>query len=39
VGEITSSVESPRFGGALALAYVRRGVERVRLGQRAIDVS
>lgn len=39
VGEITSSVESPRFGGALALAYVRRGVERARLGGREIEVS
>jgi folate-binding protein YgfZ len=39
VGEITSSVESPRFGGAVALAYVRRGVERARLGGREIDVS
>lgn len=29
VGEIRSVVQSPRFGGVLALAYVRRGVERV----------
>lgn len=26
VGEIRSSVQSPRFGGTVALAYVRRGV-------------
>jgi hypothetical protein len=39
VGEITSAVESPKVGGALALAYVRRGVERVLLGDREIDVG
>jgi folate-binding protein YgfZ len=31
VGEIRSVVQSPRFGGVLALAYVRRGVDRVML--------
>ena len=39
VGEITSAVESPKVGGALALAYVRRGVERVLLGDREIEVG
>ena len=27
--ELTSVVESPRMGGVVALAYVRRGVDRV----------
>lgn len=29
VGHVTSAVQSPRDGGVVALAYVRRGVERV----------
>jgi aminomethyltransferase len=29
VGTVTSAVQSPRLGGVAALAYVRRGVERV----------
>ena len=29
VGRVTSAVESPRYGGVVALVYVRRGVERV----------
>lgn len=33
VGEITSAVQSPRAKGVLALAYVRRGVDRVLLGE------
>lgn len=32
VGHLTSVVQSPRTGGVLALAYVRRGVDRVLLG-------
>jgi len=39
VGEITSAVRSPRHGGALALAYVRRGVESVLLGDREVEVG
>jgi folate-binding protein YgfZ len=31
VGSITSAVESPRAGGVLAFAYVRRGVRSVRV--------
>lgn len=38
VGRITSVVQSPRAGGVLALAYVRRGVERVLLGDEEIVV-
>jgi folate-binding protein YgfZ len=38
VGEITSAVQSPRFGGVLALAYVRRGQERVLLAGREVVV-
>ena len=38
VGTITSAVQSPALGGAAAFAYVRRGVERVRLDGREIDV-
>lgn len=38
VGEIRSVVQSPRFGGALALAWVRRGVERVLIGGTEIPV-
>jgi folate-binding protein YgfZ len=38
VGEVTSSVQSPEFGGVLAFAYVRRGVSRVRLGSLEVDV-
>jgi folate-binding protein YgfZ len=32
VGTVTSAVNSPKAGGVLALAYVRRGVDRVRVG-------
>ncbi|MGE0159618.1 MAG: folate-binding protein YgfZ [Gemmatimonadales bacterium] len=39
VGRITSAVESPRSGGVLALGYVARGVERVRVDGREIVVS
>ena len=38
VGTITSSVQSPRFGGVAALAMVRRGVARVRLGDSDVEV-
>lgn len=38
VGHVTSAVQSPRHGGVLALAYVRRGVERVLLGGREVEV-
>jgi len=38
VGEVTSVVQSPKAGGVLALAYVRRGVERARLGEVDYDV-
>lgn len=38
VGTVTSAVQSPRIGGVAALAYVRRGVSRVRLGDAEIDV-
>lgn len=38
VGEITSAVQSPRLGGVLALAYVRRGHELVLLDGREIVV-
>lgn len=38
VGEVTSAVQSPRFGGVLAFAYVRRGVERVLLDGRELRV-
>lgn len=38
VGKVTSSVRSPRFGGVAALAFVRRGVRRVRLGELEVEV-
>jgi folate-binding protein YgfZ len=38
VGRLTSAVQSPRFGGVLALAYVARGVERVLLDGREVIV-
>ncbi len=38
VGEITSAVQSPLLGGVLALAYVRRGTERVLVGGQEIVV-
>lgn len=38
VGEIRSIVQSPRFGGALALAWVRRGTKRVLLDGHEIPV-
>jgi folate-binding protein YgfZ len=38
VGRITSAVQSPKHGGVLALAYVTRGVERVVIGGREIEV-
>jgi len=38
VGEITSAVQSPRLGGVLALAYVRRGVDQVVLEGRDVTV-
>jgi len=38
VGWITSAVESPKFGGVVALAYVRRGVDEVTLDGRPITV-
>lgn len=38
VGTITSSVQSPRFGGVAALALVRRGVNRVRIGELEVAV-
>lgn len=38
VGTITSAVQSPRLGGVATLAYVRRGVERVRLGDEEVTV-
>jgi folate-binding protein YgfZ len=38
VGAITSSVQSPRFGGVAALALVRRGVDRVRIGDLEVEV-
>jgi glycine cleavage system aminomethyltransferase T len=38
VGWITSAVQSPRHGGVLALAYVRRGVERVTIDGAEVEV-
>ena len=38
VGHVTSAVQSPRHGGVLALAYIRRGVETVTLDGREITV-
>ena len=38
VGQITSAVQSPKYGETLALAYVRRGVESVTLDGRVIAV-
>lgn len=38
VGRVTSAVESPAFGEVIALAYVRREVDRVVLDGREIDV-
>ena len=39
IGWITSSVESPRYGETLALAYVRRGIEAVEVGGRTVPVD
>jgi folate-binding protein YgfZ len=39
VAWITSAVESPRFGGVVALAYVRRGVDAVSVGGRSVAVE
>ena len=39
VGQVTSAVQSPRYGGAVALAYVRRGVERALLDGREIEIT
>ena len=38
VGEVTSAVHSPKFGGSLAMAYVRRGVDRALIGGREIVI-
>ena len=38
VGTVTSAVQSPRYGGVIALAYVRRGVETVRYEGRDVAV-
>ena len=38
VGEIRSAVQSPRFGGTIALAYIRRGVAQVLLNDIVISV-
>ena len=38
VGRVTSAVQSPKFGGVVALAYVARDVERVLLGGREVSV-
>ena len=38
VGTITSVAQSPKFGGVLALAYVRRGVDRVLHDGREVEV-
>jgi len=38
VGRVTSAVQSPKHGGVLALAYVARGVDRVLLDGREIQV-
>jgi aminomethyltransferase len=39
VGRITSAVQSPRYGGVVALAYVRRGVERVTVDGTEVEVG
>jgi tRNA-modifying protein YgfZ len=39
VGEVRSAVRSPKVGGVLALAYVRRGAERVLLDGREVEVG
>jgi folate-binding protein YgfZ len=38
VGTVTSAVESPLLGGVAVFAYVRRGVDRVRVGDIETDV-
>lgn len=38
VGDIRSAVQSPRFGGTIALAYIRRGVAQVLLNDIVISV-
>ena len=38
VAWVTSSVQSPRFGETIALAYVRRGVEELAFGDRTVQV-
>jgi aminomethyltransferase len=38
VGRVTSAVQSPKYGGVLALAYVARGAERVLLDGREVVV-
>lgn len=38
VGDIRSAVQSPRFGGTIALAYIRRGVAQVLLNDTVISV-
>lgn len=38
LGEITSVAQSPAFGGVVAMAYVRRGAERVLFNGREIAV-
>lgn len=38
VGTVTSAVQSPAFGGVAALAYVRRGVDRVLVGGAEVRV-
>ena len=37
-GHVTSAVQSPKYGGVIALAYVRRGMETVTLDGREITV-
>lgn len=39
VGEVRSVVQSPRFGGVLAMAYVRRGVESFTLEGDELSLS
>jgi folate-binding protein YgfZ len=38
VGRVTSAVQSPKYGGVVALAYVRRGVETVSYDGREVAV-
>ena len=38
VGRVTSAVQSPKFGGVVALAYVARDAERVLLDGREVSV-